>query len=122
MNASSWADLLREARERAGVSQRELAARAGVAQSVVGRLEAGLSQPNVSTVERLIAAAGFQLHAELRAPAPADPVIAEFKRDIDRTLLRENLRKTPEQRVRSLQSLARLAREAQRAGAKLRHR
>lgn len=45
-----------------------------------------------------------------------DPVIAEYKRHIDRTLLRENLRKTPEERVRALMALQRLAEEARRAG------
>ena len=32
-----------------------------------------------------------------------DPVIEAFKRDVDRTLLRENLKLTPEQRLRKLQ-------------------
>lgn len=37
------------------------------------------------------------------APAP-DPVIEAYKKDIDRSLLRENLRLTPEQRVVKLQA------------------
>jgi hypothetical protein len=36
-----------------------------------------------------------------------DPVIEVFKRDIDRTLLRENLKLTPEERLRKMQSAAR---------------
>lgn len=49
-------------------------------------------------------------------PAPSDPVVDAYKRDVDRTLLRENLRKTPEERVRALMELQRLAEEARRAG------
>lgn len=115
-----WAELLREARMRANLSQRALAERASTTQSVVGRIEAGLADPNVATLERLLAAAGFGLRVELQPQRADDPLIAAYKRDIDRTLLRENLRKTPEQRVRALQALARLAIEARRAGSRLR--
>jgi hypothetical protein len=36
-----------------------------------------------------------------------DPVIEVYKKDIDRTLLRENLKLTPEQRLRKLRSVVR---------------
>lgn len=36
-----------------------------------------------------------------------DPVIEAYKRDIDRTLLRENLKLTPEQRLLKLQDFVR---------------
>jgi hypothetical protein len=45
-----------------------------------------------------------------------DPVIEAYKRDLDRSLLRENLRKSIEERVTALMALQRLAREARRAG------
>ena len=45
-----------------------------------------------------------------------DPVIEAYKRDLDRTLLRENLKKTVEERVAALVALQRLADEARRAG------
>lgn len=45
-----------------------------------------------------------------------DPVVEAYKRHVDRTLLRENLRKTPEERVRALMALQRLAEEARQAG------
>lgn len=38
-----------------------------------------------------------------------DPVIEAYKRDLDRSLLRENLRLTVEQRFRNLQQLQRFA-------------
>ena len=33
-----------------------------------------------------------------------DPVIEAYKKDVDRTLIRENLKLTPEERLRKLQS------------------
>jgi len=46
----------------------------------------------------------------------ADPVVVAYKRDVDRTLLRENLRRTVQQRVENLMALQQLASEARRAG------
>jgi hypothetical protein len=37
---------------------------------------------------------------------PSDPVIEAYKKDIDRTLLRENLKLTPDQRVRKMLEFA----------------
>ena len=81
-----------------------------------GRLAAGVGSPRVETVVGLLAAAGFRLKVELEPIIPEDPVVAAYKRDIDRTLLRENLTKTAEERVRALQALHRLAAAAQGAG------
>ncbi len=50
------------------------------------------------------------------ASEPSDPVIDAYKAGIDRTLLRENLRLTPDERVRNLQRLQRLADAAREAG------
>lgn len=49
-----------------------------------------------------------------------DAIIAAYKRDVDRTLIRENLRLTPEQRLRELMELLRAADEFARAGKALR--
>lgn len=38
-----------------------------------------------------------------------DPVIAVYKRDVDRTLLRQNLRLTPAQRLEKMLSALRMA-------------
>ena len=38
---------------------------------------------------------------------PPDPVIEAYKKDIDRTLFRENLRLTIEQRIRKLEAFMR---------------
>lgn len=45
-----------------------------------------------------------------------DPVIEAYKADVDRTLLRENLRLTPEERILKLVELQRFAGELRRAG------
>lgn len=60
----SWS-LLREARKRAGLSQSDLARRAGVPQSVVSEYEAGKRQPAVPTLARLVAATGHELMLSL---------------------------------------------------------
>ena len=57
--------------------------------------------------------------ADGRAPEP-DPVVDAYKRHIDRTLLRQNLRRTVTERVENLMALQRLAAEARRAGQSLR--
>ncbi|MDX1395590.1 MAG: prevent-host-death protein [Gemmatimonadota bacterium] len=51
------------------------------------------------------------------APAPdPDPVVEAYKAGVDRTLLRENLRKSVEERMEGLIELQRLAHETRRAG------
>ena len=56
------ADLLRAARLCRVLSQRELAARAGLTRTTVERLQSGqTNDPSLSTVQRLLAAAGFSM-------------------------------------------------------------
>jgi hypothetical protein len=45
-----------------------------------------------------------------------DPVIEAYKKDIDRTLLQERLRLTPEERLRDLMRLQEAADELRRGG------
>jgi uncharacterized protein len=61
--------LLRQARQRAGLSQEELAARAGVTQSVISAYETGHRQPSLPTLSSLVEAAGFDLAVGIRRPA-----------------------------------------------------
>ena len=51
-----------------------------------------------------------------------DPVIEEYKKDIDRTLIRENLKRTPEERFRQLMALQEFAEELRAAGRRSRGR
>jgi hypothetical protein len=46
----------------------------------------------------------------------SDPIIELYKRDVDRTLIRENLKLTVTQRFEQLMALQRFAEEMQRAG------
>ena len=84
-------ELLREARQRAGLTQRTLAERAGTAQSVVARIENGQTSPSTNTLLRLLEAAGFELRAELVLSPCSD---THMLADIDRVLAL-----TPEQRL-----------------------
>jgi transcriptional regulator with XRE-family HTH domain len=71
---STPAELVLEARTRSGLSQRTLAAIAGIEQSTIARIENGVADPAYSTVNRLVEAAGQQLAIHL---APAVPTLAE---------------------------------------------
>lgn len=110
------AELLATARREAGLTQQQLAERAGTSQPAVARLEAGGGSPSLATVERLVGAAGFDLRIELvPRPTHRDPVIEAYKRDVDRTLLRENLRKTVDRRLRDMEAFRKDAEHLQAA-------
>jgi transcriptional regulator with XRE-family HTH domain len=81
------AALVRLARSRAGLTQRQLAERAGVPQSVVARIESGARQPTVPTLERILAGAGVEVRYRLE---PLD--------DHDRLLAAEHARRSPAER------------------------
>ena len=51
-----------------------------------------------------------------------DPVVEAYKKDIDRTLIRENLKLTVEERFRKAMALMRFAEEMRRAGREARKR
>lgn len=65
-------DLVREARKRAGLTQRELAERAGTTQSAVARLESGRTRPAFDDVLRLVRLCGFDLDIMLVERDAAD--------------------------------------------------
>lgn len=64
------ARLLKEARTRAGLSQVELARRAGVTQSVISAYESGKRQPALPTLVDLVRASGMDLIVQVE-PVPA---------------------------------------------------
>ena len=92
------ADLIREARLRAGLTQYELAERSGRDRSVIARWEQGTVSPSIDSLIELLHACGFDLPLEL---VPHDPT------------QRERLRKTallsPERRVQRLLQAQRTA-------------
>jgi len=60
------AQVIRSARTQAGLTLRELAVRAGTSHSAIAAYESGSKSPSASTVDRIVAAAGFALDRELR--------------------------------------------------------
>ncbi|MGH2573205.1 MAG: helix-turn-helix domain-containing protein [Actinomycetota bacterium] len=81
--------VLLQARKRAGLSQRDLAARAGMPQSAIARIEKGVVLPRVDTLDRLLAGCNEALESRPR-----------LGRGVDRTAIRQLLRLTPGERAR----------------------
>jgi transcriptional regulator with XRE-family HTH domain len=86
---------LRWARLTAGLSQRQLAERSGVPQSTVGRIEAGLVDPRVGTLSRLVRACGYDLE-----------VLARIGLGVDRTLMRPTPPEGAADRLRAIGAAA----------------
>jgi len=66
-------DLIRAVRRRGGLTQAELARRAGTSQPVVSAYEHGRRDPTFATLARLIAAGGERLHVDSSAPHDGPP-------------------------------------------------
>lgn len=66
------ARLLRQARARSGLSQRELAGRAGVSQPMISAIERGLQDPRHATLDKLLRACGQELDLVLTAGEGVD--------------------------------------------------
>jgi hypothetical protein len=90
-------EIIKRARLRAGLTQKELAAQASKAPSVVGRWERGEVKPPLETVLELVRACGLDLSLEVIRPPGVD--VAQ---------IHETLSMTPEQRLASVQALANL--------------
>ena len=67
------AELLLEARRMAGLTQAELARRAGTSQAMVARYETGIASPTVRTLRRLLRAADRDLELSSVATESAIP-------------------------------------------------
>jgi len=77
----AWA-LVREIRARAGLTQRELAGRAGKSQSEIGRIERGRQDPSLTTLQRLARAGGFDLRLRLAPHDEHDEVLIDAMLDL----------------------------------------
>jgi transcriptional regulator with XRE-family HTH domain len=106
---SQGGSLIREARRRAGLTQRELAERVGTTQSAIARLERGGTEPAYERVVEAIRACGLELVPQLLAPDDADWSVAST-----------NLALGPEARVRRHRAALRFARAGQEAMARAR--
>jgi transcriptional regulator with XRE-family HTH domain len=63
------AGIIRRVRRAARLTQRELAARSGIDQATIARIERGLITPRVDTFVSLLEAAGYELEA-IHRPVP----------------------------------------------------
>ena len=93
---SSWA-VLQEARRCAGLSQRELAARAGTSQSAIARIERGRQIPSLETLQRLLRACDLDLQIQI---VPRDRH--------DEQLIDAMLALSPEERVAGVEEMTRV--------------
>lgn len=75
-------DLIREARRRAGLTQAELAARAGTSQPGIARWESGRTAVSLDDVRRIVRLCGFDLGLSLVSWDDSDLAQAERLADL----------------------------------------
>lgn len=80
--------MVRDARRRAGITQRQLSAKAGIPQETIARIERGRVNPRVTTLDRLLEACGLGLESMPRLGI-----------GVDRTQIRALLELTPSERL-----------------------
>jgi transcriptional regulator with XRE-family HTH domain len=80
--------MVRDARRRASLTQRQLSAKAGIPQETIARIERGRVDPRVKTLDRLLEACGYGLESMPRLGI-----------GIDRTQIRALLELTPSERL-----------------------
>jgi transcriptional regulator with XRE-family HTH domain len=85
-------DLLRQARQARGLTQGELAARAGTSQEQVSRWESGKRSPTVDQLARLLDVLGYELTLQERRALEGD---AERPADAVRDAVRRGRRPRP---------------------------
>lgn len=89
-------ELVRAARERHGLTQKQLATRARTSQAAISRIERGIVSPSVETLEKLLAMVNEELVLAARA--------IDWGHDV--TLLRQNLQRTPAERLEHMTDVA----------------
>lgn len=90
--------LIRQARESAGLTQAELASRAGVKQPEIARLETAGANPRIATLEKVLAASGQSLTLGFDRSA-----------GIDESLIAESLKLSPAERLREFEDFYKFA-------------
>lgn len=73
--------LIKQARQRAGLTQVQLAAAAGTSQPTLAAYESGAKSPSVRTLDRIIRSTGATLHVTLRDAPAAQGVLLAGLRD-----------------------------------------
>ncbi|MEO5577310.1 MAG: helix-turn-helix transcriptional regulator [Gaiellaceae bacterium] len=92
----SAGQLLRAARARHGLTQKQLAIRARTSQAAISRIERGLVSPTVETLEKLLAMVNEEL--------VLDAAAIDWGHDV--TLLQQNLLRTPAGRIEHMTDVA----------------
>lgn len=72
------AGLIRLARERAGLTQTQLAARAKVTQQTVSAYETGRKEPTLPTLAALVEAAGYEIRFRLEPKDDHDQTVQQY--------------------------------------------
>ncbi len=103
----STAVLIRSGRRRAGISQAELANRAGTTQSAISRWEHGHDEPRLKRLGEVLEACGLRPTLCINGMEADD--------EVDRAQLRQQLSMSPEQRLASVANVSRLRTTARRA-------
>ena len=80
--------MLRNARLRASLTQRELAVKVGIPQETIARIERGRVDPRIGTLDRLLEGCGYGLES-----------LPRLGIGVDRTQIRELLKLTPSERL-----------------------
>ena len=96
----SAGELIREARARHGLTQKQLAIRARTSQAAISRIERGLVSPSIETLQKLLAMVNEELVLEAR----------ELDWGHDRTLNEVNLRLSVGQRIANAEAFDDFAR------------
>ncbi len=102
-------DLIKEARLRAGLTQRELGARLAKAQSVIARWERDEVSPSLETLREVVRACGFDLTF----------FMSKFD-DSNVTIIDQHLRMTPAERFADLMARVRFHEQREKARARRR--
>ncbi|MDP9295313.1 MAG: helix-turn-helix transcriptional regulator [Actinomycetota bacterium] len=95
---------VREARRRAGLTQDQLAARVGLSQPTIARIESGRHSPSFERLTSLVRAAGFDLVVNV---VPLD--------DDNFVLAQQNARRSPDERLQAILSTLEFAEAGRRA-------
>lgn len=110
MRCQNLGVLLRQSRERRGLSQRRLALRAGTSQDAISRIERGVESPTVERFAQILLAMGERLRIDtepLETPVPSEDLALAAAM-------------TPSERLREAASWNRVASQLALAGEKAR--
>jgi transcriptional regulator with XRE-family HTH domain len=75
-------EILRNTRRDRGLTQSELARRAGTTQTYISRIERGAVSPSLSTLERLLCAMGRRLIARVEPLPPGNASVTQLRADV----------------------------------------